>query len=250
MTKVFVHGNPETAAIWGPLIGVLAEWDITDVVTLSPPGFGAPVPDGFSPTPAGYVDWLASALADIGGPIDLVGHDWGAGHVFGLAADHPHLIRSWACDVAGLLHPDYVWHDMAQTWQTPGAGEEAIAAMLAVSTTDRAALYEGLGMTPEIAASVAAAADEAMGRCILELYRAAVPPALSQLADRLAAAERRPGLFLNAEADAYVPAALAIEPAQRLGAQVVALPGQGHWWMIENPTPAGDALARFWNGLG
>ncbi len=44
---VFVHGNPETAAIWGPL---LAELQHPDTVTLSPPGFGAPAPDSFGAT--------------------------------------------------------------------------------------------------------------------------------------------------------------------------------------------------------
>jgi len=44
---VLVHGNPETAAIWQPLIEVLG---IAGVETLSPPGFGAPVPDGFGAT--------------------------------------------------------------------------------------------------------------------------------------------------------------------------------------------------------
>ncbi len=122
MTKVFVHGNPETAAIWGPLRAALDQRGLDDeVVTLDPPGFGAPAPDGWDPTPASYVGWLADALAELDGPIDLVGHDWGAGHVFGLLADEPDRIRSWAADCAGLLHPDYVWHDMAQIWQTPEA---------------------------------------------------------------------------------------------------------------------------------
>ena len=44
MTAVFVHGNPETAAVWGPLLDELGR---SDVVLLSPPGFGAPLPDGF-----------------------------------------------------------------------------------------------------------------------------------------------------------------------------------------------------------
>ena len=42
---VFVHGNPETAAIWDPLIAALGR---DDVVALSPPGFGAPTPDGWA----------------------------------------------------------------------------------------------------------------------------------------------------------------------------------------------------------
>ena len=42
MTVVLVHGNPETDAIWGPLVDALGR---DDVVRLSPPGFGAPLPD-------------------------------------------------------------------------------------------------------------------------------------------------------------------------------------------------------------
>ena len=41
---VLVHGNPESAVIWGPLIG---ELNRADAVTLSPPGFGVPAPRGF-----------------------------------------------------------------------------------------------------------------------------------------------------------------------------------------------------------
>ena len=52
---VLVHGNPETAAIWDPL---RAELGRDDVVALSPPGFGAPVPDGFGATSDDYLAWL------------------------------------------------------------------------------------------------------------------------------------------------------------------------------------------------
>jgi hypothetical protein len=48
---VLVHGNPETAAIWQPLIEVLG---VAGAETLSPPGFGAPVPDGFGVTADDY----------------------------------------------------------------------------------------------------------------------------------------------------------------------------------------------------
>ena len=36
---VLVHGDPENAAVWGPLLGELQR---DDVITLSPPGFGVP----------------------------------------------------------------------------------------------------------------------------------------------------------------------------------------------------------------
>ena len=143
MPAALVHGNPETAAIWGRLI---AELDRNDVVTLSPPGFGAPVPDGWGATRIEYARWLIRELEAIGEPVDLVGHDWGGGHVIAVAMERPDLLRSWCIDVAGILHPDYVWHEMAQVWQTPGAGEEAVEAMTGASVADKTANFEGLGM--------------------------------------------------------------------------------------------------------
>jgi pimeloyl-ACP methyl ester carboxylesterase len=41
MTIVLVHGNPETEAIWDDLVPHLRS---DDVVRLSPPGFGCPIP--------------------------------------------------------------------------------------------------------------------------------------------------------------------------------------------------------------
>lgn len=55
-TVVLVHGNPETTAIWGPLVAALAERGDSDVVALSPPGFGAPIPLGFDPTMDAYAE--------------------------------------------------------------------------------------------------------------------------------------------------------------------------------------------------
>ena len=130
MTKVFVHGNPETSAIWAPLVAALNDRGVNDVVLLSPPGFGAPVPQNWDATVQEYRTWLVGELEKIGGEIDLVGHDWGAGHVFSVLAQRADLVRSWAVDCVGLLHPDYVWHDAALGWQTPEVGEQIVAAMI------------------------------------------------------------------------------------------------------------------------
>jgi hypothetical protein len=51
--------------------------------------------------------------------------------------------------VAGILHPDYVWHESAQLWQTPGAGEQwAKAAVEAApgSPESPAAQLKGAGV--------------------------------------------------------------------------------------------------------
>ncbi len=46
MTVVLVHGNPETAAVWDPLVAALREAGITDVVPLSHRASGLRCPTG------------------------------------------------------------------------------------------------------------------------------------------------------------------------------------------------------------
>jgi pimeloyl-ACP methyl ester carboxylesterase len=244
---VFVHGNPETAAIWGPLLRTLRH---ADAVTLSPPGFGAPVPDNFGATADEYAAWLASELERQGAPVDLVGHDWGAGHVMRIAMERPDLIRSWAMDIAGCFAPDYEWHDLAQVWQTPGAGEESVAALASLSVGERATMFESLGMTLDIARPVAEANDETMGRCILSLYRSAAQPAMARLGAALGAAAARPGLVIIPTEDPYTGGEVRARwSAGQTEAEVAVLEGLGHWWMIEDPAAGAVALQTFWNSL-
>jgi pimeloyl-ACP methyl ester carboxylesterase len=243
MPIVLVHGNPETDAIWDDLRQHLGR---TDVVTLSPPGFGSAVPDGFGATSDDYVNWLAAELEAIAGPIDLVGHDWGGGHVLRLVATRPALVRSWVTDIAGCFDPEYVWHEFAQVWQTPGAGEAAIAQMVATPTDQRAQRFEGLGMSPDVAARVAAANDEAMGRCILALYRSAAQPKMAAWGADLTQARSRPGLVIIASEDHFTGGeVLARRTAARAGAQVALLAGLGHWWMCQDPRRGADAIRSF-----
>lgn len=246
MTKVFVHGVPETAAIWGPLVAELAILGVDDVVTLSPPGFGSPVPADWEATPGAYVDWLASEIELLGGPVDLLGHDWGAGHVIGLAASRPDLVNSWAIDIAGLIHADYQWHDMAMAFQTPDVGEELVGAMAGMATPELAASYTDLGMDSGIALAMAAALDTDMADCILRLYRAAAQPYLRDMGDRIVDATRRPSLIVDATADPYVSSSLTPGVAARLNSSVLPLEGKGHWWMLEAPTEAAKGLSAFW----
>jgi len=247
MPAVFVHGNPECAAIWNLLVPRLKR---DDVVRLSPPGFGAPTPNDWTGTRLEYVDWLVSKLEAIDEPVDLVGHDWGGGHVAGVALSRPDLLRSWAIDVGGLLHPDYEWHDMAQAWQTPGTGEEVVAMMVNTPVADRKAQFMDLGMPAAIADEVAAACDAEMGRCILALYRDAAQPAMAQLGGDLAGMSERPGLVIIAEQDTYVGTELmARDTALRAGAPATLLKNVGHWWMLQDPLAGASALEQFWDSI-
>lgn len=244
MTVVLVHGNPETEAIWGPLVAALGR---DDVVTLSPPGFGAPLPDAFDATFIGYRDWLEQELVKIGGSIDLVGHDWGGGHVVNAAMHRPELVHSWVSDVLGVFDADYVWHDMAQVWQTAGAGEAAIEAMVSGTEQERAARLAGLGISHDVAAALAADLNADMGEAILKLYRSAAQPAVATAGRELEAAAARPGLSILATEDHFVGSPeVRRRAADRAGARTETLEGLGHWWMIQDPDRAAAALTAFW----
>jgi len=253
MSKVFVHGNPETDAIWSDLVGELTDRGVDGIVLLSPPGFGSPSPDGWGATRSEYRDWLVRELESVvetsGGPVDVIGHDWGAGHVFGLLSVRPELVRSWACDCTGLIHPDYVWHDMAQLWQTPDLGEQVVASMRAGTREERIAMMASLGMADDAAADVADSIDS-IATCILPLYRTGAQPVMAQLGEALAAADLPPGLAVDPSEDPYVgPPGRAAEMADRLSARHAPLEGAGHWWMCERPGESAETLLEFWNSL-
>jgi pimeloyl-ACP methyl ester carboxylesterase len=248
MTIALVHGNPETDAIWGPLVDALGR---TDVVCLSPPGFGAPLEEGFPATYLAYRNWLEKELERIDEPVDLVGHDWGGGHVMTVVMHRPELVRSWASDAVGLFDADYVWHDLAQVWQAADDGEQLVDAMMGGTIESRAEQLSTLGIPLDIATAIAAAQGPEMGRAILSLYRSARQPAMAEAGRALENAAARPGLSLLATDDPYIgPDEQRRRAADRAGARTAVLEGLGHWWMVQDPARGADALTRFWETVG
>jgi pimeloyl-ACP methyl ester carboxylesterase len=244
MTSVFVHGNPETAAVWGPL---LAELGRDDAVCLSPPGFGAPLPAGFGATVTEYRDWLVGEVEALGEPVHLVGHDWGGAHVVNLAVARPDLLLSWATDIIGVFDPDYVWHPLAQVWQRPGEGEELVERMISGPVEPRVGRLVERGITRPVAEQLAAGQDDDMGRAILALYRSAAQPVMAELGRDLPAAAARPGLSLLATGDDMVGTdEQRRRSAERAGARTQVLDGLGHWWMVQDPARGARVLRDFW----
>lgn len=248
---VLVHGNPENASVWGPL---LAELGRVDAFTLSPPGFGVPAPEGFESTVDGYRDWLVACLEQIGRPVDLVGHDWGGAHVVQVAMKRPDLIRSWASDALGVFAPGFVWHPMAQVWQQEGVGEESVEELFGGSLEQRRAVVTRLGMAGPVAERVAAGMDDGMGRAVLTLLRSAAQPVMAEAGRGLADARRRPGLALLAMRDVGIDGSNGTETqhraaAEAAGAEIGELADVGHWWPVENARPAAAALTTFWARL-
>lgn len=240
---VFVHGVPETAAMWDKVRSALDR----ESVAVQLPGFGCSRPDGFDATKDDYVAWLVAEIDQLDGPVDLVGHDWGAGLTYRVATAHGDRLRSWAADVGNIAHPDYVWHDIAQLWQTPGEGEAFVASQEALAPEERAVLYQTMGLSYEDALEMAQASDATMGACILALYRSALPNPHAAWGPWQPTSA--PGLVLHPSDDPFSDAALAAETAAALGARFEVLEGAGHFWPYQAPDAGAAALARFWASL-
>lgn len=248
MTAVFVHGVPETQAVWDDLRESLGE----DSVALSLPGFGAAVPAGFDGTKDAYADWLVRELGRVEGPVDLVGHDWGALLSLRVVTTRAVPLRSWVVDIANCFDPGYAWHGAALRWQQPGVGEDAMAAWRAPDETGVPSVRKGLvalGVPDAKAVEVAAAMNETMGAAILGLYRSAVPNVWADWGDDVQRPQV-PGLVVLAGEDPFNDPVAATRVAERLGARTARLDGLSHDWMAQDPAAALDVLRGFWGDLG
>lgn len=246
-TTVLVHGVPESPEIWDTLEPLLRS---RRIVRLSPPGFGAPVPEGFNATAEEYRLWLVDAVSAFDSPVDIVGHDYGGIHVTNLVMTRPDLVRSWVSDVVGIFDPGYQWHDLAQTWQTPGDGEVAIAEMITPPLADRTANLIALGLPADVAESVARAQNNVMGDCILKLYRDTAQPMMATLGRNLNKSSARPGLSIVPADDHWTGTDQQRRRASGVaGARIEVLDRLGHWWFAQDPPRAARLLNDFWRGL-
>ena len=246
--KLFIHGVPDSPAIWRPL---LTELDLGDTPVAVPalPGLTAPLPAGFPATKEAYADWAvgqAETLFAQHGPIDIVGHDWGALIAQRVAMLRPDLIRSWAISNA-VIDPDYRGHRIARIWNTPILGE----IFMALSKADK--LADGLaaqGMPADIAREEAEQwKNKDKRRAILKLYRSA--KGLSFAHDWALDIPKLPanGALIWGEGDPYVELSVARRYAANTGTPLTVIEGAGHWAIAERPVEVAAALRAFWNSL-
>lgn len=218
---------------------------------MSLPGFGTPRPAGFTGSKDAYAEWLARTLRGMSPPIDVVGHDVGALLTMRVATALDVPLRSWVVDVPDIFHPRAEWPERVRRLQQPGVGEEMLSATRGYPADDPRSTMSrlmGVGVPRDLAEPMGAAHDEQMSRSILDFYRSAAPNvAADWWADVTRPAPSR-GLVLLLP-DPPEIRALALEVAQRLGAETADLGDLNHCWMAEAPHTVAPVLERFWSSL-
>jgi pimeloyl-ACP methyl ester carboxylesterase len=236
MTALFIHGVPDTGAVWNEVRGRIEDFE-TQAPNL--PGFGSPVPAGFGCTKEEYAEWIIRHIETIGRPVDLVGHDWGAILVQRVASIRPDLVHTWAAG-GGPVDEDYEWHSNARIWQTEGAGERW--------WKSKGPLIMGIAMSAagvpmRNAFAAGKKIDARMKKAILALYRSACQlgdewsPGLDNLKAR--------GLVFWGAKDPFCPILFGQRLSERTGASFLEL-DCGHWTPQQRPAALATALRQLW----
>ena len=243
---VFVHGNPGSSRDWQDLLARVGPF--ARAIALDMPGFGrADKPAAFDYTVAGYARHLGGALDDLGiRRAHLVLHDFGGPWGLAWAAANPDRFASAVLINTGVLL-GYRWHAMARLWRTPVVGEVVQAVSTRWGFRRAMERVNPRGLPAAFVDGMYDDYDRATRRAVLRLYRATSNP--GQSAERLAAALRpldRPALVVWGAQDPFIPVAQAERQRQTFPrAEVVILPGSGHWPYADDPEGVAAVVVPF-----
>lgn len=240
---VCLHGWPESARMWDPVLEALGA---AGLLALAPdlPGYGASPPRRpatWATHREAFEEWRREQELD---RFALVVHDWGG--LIGLrwACDHPGAVSALVISDTGFF-PDGKWHGMAQVMRTPGDGERLLDEL---DADGFAGLLRSVssGISDAALASYWQAFATEEGRAAqLELYRSGQLEELAPYAGRLAALGV-PTLLLWGEDDPFAPVAGAHRFREEIPhAELEVIPGTGHFVVEDAPDAYAAAVTAF-----
>ncbi len=253
---LLLHGVPETARCWSGLMPVLAK----DRLVVAPDLKGLGRSEAREPydVPTLVAELAALVLHEAGGPVDVVGHDWGGSLALALAGARPELVRRLV-----VVSAPYRKVDLRAAWHMPVlalpvlpevvfrlAGDQVVRFMF-----DRA--WKADGRPEHLEEYVAAYAPADRVGAMLAYYRRAVRPRLARTVGSALGLTSRPArpprvqveraLVVWGTDDPAMPVHVGESVVSDLGPQATLLtvPGVGHWPVEEAPDVVVPAIAEF-----
>lgn len=250
---LLLHGVPETASTWRDVMPVLA----TGRRVLAPdlPGLGGSTYSGSYDVPSLVAQLAALIEAEVTGPVDVVGHDWGGSLALGLAGLRPDLVGRLCVANAPYREVPLLRAAHIPFFAMPFApelvfrlgGRRIVDLMLSLAwkaptplDAERRSEYEAAYSDPEKVSAM------------LGYYRAAARPKL-MAALRRAAPEGQPRiqaekmLVLWGALDPVLPIGVGESVVRDLGpaCEMVTVPGAGHFVIEEAPGVVATVLREF-----
>jgi pimeloyl-ACP methyl ester carboxylesterase len=250
---LLLHGVPETATCWNALAPRLAAG--RRVLAPDLPGLGGSTYTGPYDVASLVTELAALVDAEVGGRVDVVGHDWGGSLALGLAGARPDLVRRlvvanapYRSVPARAVHIPFFALPLAPELLMRLGGRRVVDAAFAVGWK---------ASTPLLAESLAeyraAYTRSSVVQAMLGYYRAAARPRLAALVKRGAEPVPVPrvraekALVLWGAKDPILPVSTGETVVRDLGADcvMVTVPGAGHFVVEEAPEVTAEVLLDF-----
>jgi pimeloyl-ACP methyl ester carboxylesterase len=252
---LLLHGVPETAATWRPLMEELAK----DRVVVAPDLKGLGQSEAKEPydIPTLAAELAALLLHELDAPVDVVGHDWGGSLALALAGERPELVRRLV-----VVSAPYRYLDPKRAWYMGVAALPLVpdvAFRLAAEQIVRqvyATCWKAEGEPALLEEYVAAYLPPARWGAMLAYYRAAVRPRAARAIRSLVGDAAPTGLprvkverslVVWGSDDPPMPPHVGEAVVRDLGenATMLTVPGVGHWPHEEAPDVVLPAIAEF-----
>ncbi len=252
---LLLHGVPETSSCWRAAAPALAAG--RRVLAPDLPGLGGSTYTGPYDVLSVVAQLAALVEAEAGGPVDVVGHDWGGVLALGLAGARPELVRRLVVVNAPYRQGPPLHRAVhLPLLALPGlpelafalAGRRLVALMLRLGWRSPVPLDDERRSEYE-----AAYGGRGRRRAFLGYYRAATRPQPgapvpgSALARLLPPVDVERVLVLWGALDPVLPIATGEAAVRDLGAgaRMTTVPGAGHFVVEEAPDVVADALVGF-----
>jgi len=247
---LLLHGLPQTSAAFRFLVPPLAADRVVlaaDLKGLGDSAGGHP----YDPVTCAH-EFAAVIRAQAGGPVDVVGHDWGGLIAVALAAERADLVRRLV-----LVSAPYRTLDPLRVAYVPLLALPVLpglALRIAGPLAVRAMIAAGWRRGRPDAAVLEHYQRAYRPGVLLGYYQDLVRPQLAswaQLVLRGSAARgrpalvRAPALVLCGSADPLLPVDVGQAAAQALAGRFVAVEGAGHWPLEEAPEEAVPPIVAF-----